>query len=657
MAEHNIEQSEERKAASMLPPHVRAFYRKAEEDHEGFWEEAALSAKHDLHWFRKWDRVFEHNYPTFKWYAGGKTNICYSAVDFKVKMGKGAKAALIYENGDTGEARTVTYLQLLNLVRKYAAALRGIGVNKGDRVAVYMPMGIEAVGTMLACARIGAVHVVIFAGFSPKAIADRVELSGAKYIICKARGTRRGKPVELKEMVDESVTRLPDGFGFKHTVVLDEAHDKNVPMTAGRDLLWKDFLAKGAGQSGDYVEMESNEPLFLLPTSGTTAKPKVSMQCHGGYQVYVYSMGKWIYGLNSSDVWFSTSDIGWIVGHSYNVYGPLLHGCTSFLYEGTPDFPNTEMWYDIIERNRVTGMFTSPTGIRALARFGVEPARKHDMSSLQRVVCAGEVLNPSAWRWFQEEVFEGRIPVIDHMWQTETSGAIIGNPYGLGMAPIKPGSSTYTTPGVISDIVDEKDGHSMGVGEKGILVIKKPFPGLTPTLWGEPERYKTDYWEARPGTKGMYYAGDAAEKDADGYIWFAGRADEVMKIAAHRIGTVEVENALVSHPAVVEAAVTGVPDELRGEIASAFVVLRAGFEPSDELKKELITHVRKEMGAIVVMKDIGFLKMLPKTRSGKIMRRVIKALLTGKDLGDLATIEEEASVEEIREAVQKIGKI
>ena len=658
MAEKQSDQvSEMHATAGMLPAHVMAFYKKAEENLEGFWEEAALSAKHDLHWFRKWDKVLEQNYPTFKWYAGGKTNICYSALDFKVKMGKGAKAAFIFEAGDTGEIRTVTYIQLLNIVKGYAAALRGIGVKKGDRVAVYMPMSIEATAMMLACARIGAVHVVIFAGFSPRAIADRVELSGAGYVICKARSYRRGKPVLLKEMVDESIERLPAGHKYNHTVVLDGPEDKDFPMKSGRDILWKDFLAKGAGQSGDYEEMESNEPLFLLPTSGTTARPKVTVQNHGGYQVYVYSMGKWIYNLNADDIWLSTSDIGWIVGHSYNVYGPLLHGATSILYEGTPDYPRDDMWFDLIERNHVTGIFTSPTGIRGLARHGVEPSRKHDLSTVKRVVCAGEVLNPAAWKWFQQEVFQGKIPVIDHMWQTETSGAIIGNPYGLGMAPIKPGSSGFPTPGVIADIVDEKDGRSLGVGEKGILVIKKPFPGLTPTLWGDPERYKTDYWEAKPGTSGMYYAGDAASRDEDGYIWFAGRADEVIKIAAHRIGTIEVENALVSHPAVVEAAVTGVPDELRGEVASAFVVLRAGNQPSEELKKELINHIRKEMGPIVVMKDINFIHMLPKTRSGKIMRRVIKALLMGKELGDISTIEEEASVEEIKEAIGKLGKI
>ena len=509
---------------------------------------------------------------------------------------------------------------------------------------------------MLACARIGAIHVVIFAGFSPRAIADRVELSGAQFIVCQARSYRRGKAVLLKEMVDESIDRLADKKQVKHVVVLDHSEDKTVPATKGRDISWEEFLTKGANGDSSSEEMDSNEPLFLLPTSGTTARPKVTVQNHGGYQVYVYSMAKWIYGMNSDDIWWATSDIGWIVGHSYCIYAPLLHGCTSLLYDGTPDFPRQDMWWDIIERNKVSGLFTSPTGIRALNKFGIEQPRKHILSSVRRVVSAGEVLNPAAWKWMQEEAFEDKVPVIDHMWQTETGAAIIGNPYGLGMAVIKPGSSAFPTPGIVADVVDEKDGRSLGVNEKGILVIKKPFPGMTPTLWGDPDRYKNDYWETKPGTKGMYYAGDSAFRDEDGYIWFLGRADEVIKIAAHRIGTIEVENALVSHPAVVEAAVTGVPDDLRGEVASAFVVLNKQYKPSDKLKDELIKHIRTEMGPIVVMKDIVFTNGLPKTRSGKIMRRVIKALLTNKELGDISTIEEEASVEEIKEAVGKLGQ-
>lgn len=637
-----------------LPPHVRAFYKKAEENYERFWEQAAIDASHDIHWFRKWDRVLELKYPTFNWFAGGKTNISYNCIDHKINIGHGSKAAFLLETGDTGETRTVTYIQLLNIVKQYAAALRGICVEKGDRVAVYMPMSIEAAAAMLACARIGAIHVVIFAGFSPRAIADRVELSGARYVICQARSYRRGKPVLLKEMVDEAMERLENKKQVKQVVVLSHAQDQSVPFKAGRDISWDEFLKRGIGGNSNYAEMDSNEPLFLLPTSGTTAKPKITVQNHGGYQLFIYSMAKWIYEMTSDDIWWATSDIGWIVGHSYCIYAPLLHGCTSILYEGTPDYPRQDMWWDVIERNRVSGLFTSPTGIRALIKFGIEQPRKHDLISVKRVVSAGEVLNPAAWKWMQEEAFEDRVPVIDHMWQTETGGPIIGNPYGLGMAVIKPGSSSFPTPGIIADVVDEKEGRSLEANEKGILVIKKPFPGLTPTLWGDPERYKTDYWEAKPGTKGMYYAGDAAFKDEDGYIWFAGRADEVIKIAAHRIGTIEVENALVSHPAVVEAAVTGVPDDLRGEVASAFVVLNKNYKPSDQLKEELIKHIRAEMGPIVVMKDIAFINMLPKTRSGKIMRRVIKSLLTNKELGDISTIEEEASVEEIKEAVQKL---
>jgi len=457
-------------------------------------------------------------------------------------------------------------------------------------------------------------------------------------------------------MVDDALTRLPTPGQIRTVVVLADKGDKDVPMKSGRDIRWTEFLAKGKGFSGECVQMESNEPLFILPTSGTTAKPKLTVQNHGGYQVYVYSMGKWIYGLSADDMWFCTSDIGWIVGHSYNVYAPLLTGCTSILFEGTPDFPRNDMWWDIIERNKVTGIFTSPTGVRAQMRYGLEPSKNHDWSTVKRVVCAGEVLNPAAWDWLQNQVFGGKIPVIDHMWQTETAAAIVGNPYGLGMAPIKPGSATYPTPGIIADIVSDKDGHSLLPNEKGVFVIKKPFPGLTPTLWGDAERYTKDYWAHTPATQGLYYAGDAAFRDEDGYIWFLGRADEVIKIAAHRIGTIEVENALISHPAVAEAAVTGVPDELRGEVASAFVVLSKKYSPSPELKQELIQHVRKTIGSIIVMKDIEFVNMLPKTRSGKLMRRVLKALLTDKDLGDLSTVEEEASIDEIKEAVARLKR-
>jgi acetyl-CoA synthetase len=638
----------------LVPPQVKSFINKAEEDYEGFWEDAALKASDDIHWFDKWDKVFEWEYPTFKWYKGGITNVSYNCVDYKVRQGKGSKAALIYECGDTGEIRTVTYIQLLDLVKKHASALRAIGVQKGDRVALYLPMNVEAVVAMLACARIGAIHVAIYAGFSAGAIADRLDMSGAKYILTQDKSSRRGEAVPLKDMVDDAIRLLPSEKQIRTVVVLRRSECEDIPMQGGRDISWNEFLDKGKGVSSEYVPVESNEPLFLMPTSGTTARPKVTVHNHGGYQVHIYCQGKWIYGLKADDIWFSTSDIGWIVGHSYNVYGPLLFGCTSILYEGTPDYPRKDMWWDLIERNMVTGAWFSPTGIRGLMRLGIEHADKHDLTSVQRVVCAGEVLNPAACDWLQKKAFKDGIPVIDHMWQTETGGPIVGNTYGLGLTPIKPGSASLPVPGVLVDIVDENDGHPLAGGEKGALVIRKPFPGLTPTLWGEPERYRKDYWEATLGTRGSYYAGDAAYKDGDGYIWFTGRADEVIKIAAHRVGTIEIENVLVSHPAVIEAGVSGVPDELRGEVASAFVVLAKGYKPSEELKKELIAHIRKTMGPIVVMKDIQFINTLPKTRSGKIMRRVMKSLMIGKELGDLSTIKEEACVDEIREAVERM---
>jgi len=640
----------------ILPEQVRSFIKQADKDYEAFWESAALNGRNGIFWFRNWDKIFERDYPSFKWYVGGITNVSYSCVDYQVEQGNGDKVAFIFESGDTGERREITYAELLDLVKSYASALRGIGVEKGDRVAIYMPMSIEAGAAMLACARVGALHMVIFAGFSPGAIAARLEISGAKYILTQDTSSRRGKPIALKEMVDEATELLPSKEQIRSLVVLRRGNSA-ISMKKGRDISWDEFLTKGEGVSCDLVPMESNEPLFLMPTSGTTAKPKITVQNHGGYQVYVYSMAKWIYALISDDVWFCTSDIGWIVGHSYNIYGPLLVGCTSILYDGTPDYPRPDMWWELIERNRVTGVWLSPTGIRGLMRLGIEEARKHDLSSVERIFSAGEVLNPAAHEWLQKQVFKDRIPVIDHMWQTETSGPIVANPYGLGMAPIKSGSAAFPVPGIIADVIDDRDGHSVSSGEKGVLVIREPFPGLTPTLWGESERYREEYWEAKPGTRGNYYVGDAAYKDEDGYIWFTGRVDEVIKIAAHRIGTIEIENALVLHPAVVEAGVAGVPDELRGQVASAFVVLANGYEATEELKRELIGHVRKTMGSIVVIRDIEFVDMLPKTRSGKIMRRVMKSFLMGEELGDLSTIEEEASIEEVKEAVRKVKAV
>lgn len=639
----------------MVPPQVKHFIKSAEENPEEFWNNAAENALEDIYWFKKCDKVFSWDYPTFKWYLGGTTNISYNCIDYKIKQGFANKAAFIYESGEKGITESATYAQLLDKVKKISSALRGIGVKKGDRIVVYMPMSIEAAATMLACARIAALHVVIFAGFSAQAVADRIMASGAEYIVTQDFGSRRGKTVELKKIIDDAANLCPPKQ-IKKVVVYKESgqHTGNCQMVKGRDVYWNEFLDCGKGADSSFVIVEANEPLFLLPTSGTTAKPKVTVHKHGGYQMHIYWMGKWVHGLKKNDVWFSTSDIGWIVGHSYNVYAPLLVGCTSVLYEGTPDYPRSDMWWEIIERNKVSGVFTSPTGIRALMRIGAEHAKKHDLSSLERVVVAGEVLNPAAWEWLQRDVLNNRIPVIDHMWQTESAGPLIANPYGLGLLPIKPGSAGIPMPGIVADIVDETTGESQPPGKKGVFVIKKPFPGLVPTVWQGIDVYKKEYWERTQATKGMYYSGDAVYKDEDGYFFFAGRADEVIKIASHRISTVEIESALVSHPAVVEAGASGVPDELRGEVACAFVVLKKGYTPSKELKKELIEHIRKMLGPIVVIGDIEFIAVLPKTRSGKIMRRVIKALWMGKEMGDLSTIEEEASVDEIKEAIKRI---
>lgn len=627
------------------------------ESPEKFWNEHAEKAMNDIYWFKKWERVFEWKYPRFSWFVGGKTNIAYNCLDYKLEK-FASKPAYIYENPELDLSYSVTYAQLFSMVKKYSSALRGFGVKKGDRVMLYLPNSIEAAAMILACARIGAISVTVFAGFSPNAVADRIELTSPKLVLTQDFASRRGKLVKLKENIDTALGLLQGKMDLKDVkVVIKRAMPDFELELSDRDVLLKEFLKLGKGESSDYVEVDAMDPIFVMPTSGTTAKPKPVVHVAGGYQIWNYYAAKWIYGLNENDIIFNTSDIGWIVGQSYIVFGPLLAGATCILYDGTPDYPEPGIWWEVVERNRATLIWTSPTGARILRRIGVEKARERDLSSVQRVVCAGEVLNPEVWSWLYRDVFEERIPVIDHMWQTETTGAIFGYPYGLMGEEvkkfIKPGSAGLPLPGVEPVVLDET-GKELGPNEKGILYLRKPFPGLTPTLWDSFERYVRSYWEA--GVRGLYCTGDAAYIDSDGYVWFTGRADEVIKIAGHRIGTIEVENALVSHPAVAEAGVCGVPDEIRGEVAAAFVVLKQGFSPSEELKRDIVEHVRRTFGPIVVFKDIQFVNMLPKTRSGKIMRRVMKRLFLGQELGDLSTIEEEASVSEIKEAVERLKK-
>jgi len=628
-----------------LDPRVVAWKRAATDDPERFWGEAAEA----LPWFKKWERVLEWETPTFRWYRGGRSNLAYNCVDHHVKSGRGDRTALITEN-ERGERRTFSYAQLLADVKRASAALRGIGIAKGDRIAIYMPTSAEAIILMLAAIRIGAVIIVIFAGFGAGALGERVRLAGARALFATDATYRKGKDVPLKGIVDDALRDAPT----VETVVVLRRGTADVPMTPGRDITWTDFLAEADGEDDSHVECESNEPAFILATSGTTAKPKLAVHTHGGYQVYVYSMAKWMFGLRDTDVWWSTSDIGWVVGHSYIVFGPLLVGCATIAYEGSLDHPSSEQFYATVERNKATGVFTSPTAVRLLMRYGNAPARAHDLSSLERVFCAGEVLNAPAWEWFQKEALQDKIPVIDHYWQTETGGPVVGNPYGVGQLPIKPGSGGVSLAGIEAAVVDA-EGNELGPGEKGIFVIKRPFPGLTARLWSEPERYARDYWDKVPG-KTFYFTGDAASIDADGYVWFTGRADEIIKIADHRLGTIEVETAFLRHPAVAEAGVTGRPDELRGAVISAFVVLKQGRVPSEALKKELIATVRGELGPIAVIGELNFVDMLPKTRSGKIMRRVLKAVTLGKDPGDISTIEDEGSVEEAREAFNTIKR-
>ena len=613
---------------------------RALEDPENFWGEIAS----ELHWFKRWDKVFEWNYPDFSWFKGGITNLAYNCLERNIESGKGSKPAIIWENGEGLPKRVLTYHELLLEVKKFASSLKALGITRGDRVTIYMPMVPEAAIAMLACTRLGAIHSVVFGGFGYGALADRIEDAESRIVVTADVSYRRGTVVKLKEVVDEALKERRHRI---EKVIVLKRGAQNPPMTHGRDLFWDEAIEKGKGTNADVEKMRADELAFILHTSGTMAKPKGTVQPHGSYQVYIYAMGKWVYDMQQGEVWWSTSDVGWIVGHSYVVYAPLLFGCTTIMYEGLPDHPTPDVWWQILERNKVNRLWISPTGVRALMKYGDEYPKKYDLSSVKLVVCAGEVLNPPAWEWLQKRVFQDRIAVIDHMWQTETGGPIVGNPCGIALLPIKPGSATIPLPGVDADIVDE-EGKPVPSGVEGTLVIRRPIPGLTPTLWRDHTRYVESYWSKFPG---VYTSGDAALKDEDGYIWFLGRVDEVIKISAHRIGTIEIESALLRHPSVAEAAVVGRPDQLRGETACAFVVLKSGVVPADGLKQVLRESVRKTMGPIVIISDIYFVSKLPKTRSGKIMRRVVRAIITDKPLGDFSTIEDESSIEELKRAV------
>ena len=626
-----------------MDPRVESVIRDAREDPYAFWGRAAGA----LPWMRAWDGVYEERDGSFRWFTGARTNLSWACLDVHVAAGGGDRVALITHD-ERGARRQLTYRELHDLVRRIAAALRASGIRRGDRVGIYMPTSLEAIALMLATVRIGAISLVVFAGFGAGALGERLRMSGARILFLTDLTYRKGKDVPLAGIASDALSGAP--HDVERVVVLRRgAAAGRIADVATED--WDRFLARAAGDDAP-AEMEANDPAFILATSGTTAKPKLAVHTHGPYAVHIHSMGKWVFDLRADDVWWSTSDIGWIVGHSYIVFAPLLAGCTTIAYEGALDHPGPETFYRIVADEKVTGVFTSPTAVRMLMRYGSAPARGHDLGTARRVVCAGEVLNAPAWEWFQKDVFRDRVPVIDHMWQTETGGPIVGNPFGIALLPIKPGSSGIPLPGVEAAIMTT-DGAECAPGEKGIFVIRRPFPGLTQTLWGEPERYQSDYWDKMPGRR-VYFSGDAASIDADGYVWFSGRADEIIKIADHRIGTIEVETAFLRHPAIAEAGVTGRPDELRGQVISAFVVLKQGQAPSEELRRELVATVRRELGPLAVIGEVNFVDMLPKTRSGKIMRRVLKAVIVDKDPGDISTIEDEGSVEEAREAWQRM---
>ncbi|MDD3792830.1 MAG: acetate--CoA ligase [Candidatus Bathyarchaeota archaeon] len=610
-----------------------------------FWAEKAKA----IDWFKPFSEVLDDsNPPFFKWFPDGELNISYNTLDRHVKSSRKNKIAYIWE-GEMGEIKTYTYYQLYKEVNKLAKVLKDNGIKKGDRVAIFLPVIPELPISLLATARIGGVHAVIFSGFSAEALADRVNDCGAKILITADGSFRRGKPVAIKDNADRALPNMP---GIEKVIVVKRT-GQQIQMKEGRDVWYGEALSS-AGENV-YVEpekMKSTDPLFILYTSGTTGKPKGVQHGTGGYLVWAYWTLKWAFNPNDEDIYWCVADIGWITGHTYNVYAPLSHGLTAFLFEGTPDYPAQDRWWDMIERHGVTILYGTPTAVRMFMKFGEDWVNKHDLSSLRLLGSVGEPINPEAWKWYYRVIGKEKLPIIDTWWQTETGGFMISPTAGIELTPLKPGSATMPMPGVNVDIFDER-GQPLGAGNKGVLVIKSPWPGMLMTLWKDPDRFKTAYFGRWPG---IYVSGDYAIRDPDGYFWLLGRADEVLKVAGHRIGTVELESALVSHPAVSEAAVMGKEDAVKGEVPVAFVVLRGGFTPSDELRVELIKHVRTTIGPIATPEAVVMVNKLPKTRSGKIMRRLLKAVLTGAPLGDTSTIEDEGSIDDIKATYNELRK-
>ncbi len=604
---------------------------RAREDLAGFWAEQAR----EFTWFQEWDQILdESNKPFYKWFVGGKTNIAYNCLDRHVNTWRRNKLALIWE-GENGDLRTFSYHALNREVCKAANVLRSMGVKKGDRVTIYMSRVPELPIAMLACAKLGAVHSVVYGGFSVEALHGRIEDSESKVVITCDGGFMRGKIVDLKGIVDEALQRSPT---VEH-VIVHRRTGHQVSMEPGRDYWYHDLASLpiarslSGGNRCDTEVMDAEDPLFLLYTSGTTGKPKAILHTHGGYMVGTATSLKWVFDLKEDDRWWCAADPGWITGHSYIVYGPLLLGATSFMYEGAPTFPYPNRWWSMIENYGITVLYTAPTAIRGLMRFGEAWPARHDLSSLRLLGTVGEPINPEAWKWYHRVIGKERCPIMDTWWQTET-GTFMITPFPV--VDLKPGSAAYPFPGVEADVYDET-GQPVAPGEEGYLVLKRPWPAMLRTIYNDPDRYVEQYWSKYPG---LYFTGDSARKDKDGYFWIIGRVDDVLKVSGYRLGTAEIESALVSHPAVAEAAAIGLPHDIKGNAIHTYVMLKAGYEPSDALAEELKQHVGHEMGPIAKPEKVEFVASLPKTRSGKIMRRVLKARALGLPEGDLTTLEE-----------------
>jgi len=618
-------------------------HRRSLEDPDRFWAEEGRK----LDWYHTWDRVLDWDQPYARWFVGGRLNACYQCVDRHMKTWRRSKVAIYWE-GEAGETRVLSYSTLFREVNHCASVLKKLGVKKGDRVALYLTMVPEFPIFMLACARIGAVHTVIFSGFSAQAICDRVSDTQAKVIVTADGGYRRGKTIALKEIVDEAAGLCPS----VEKVIVVTRTGEPVAMTEGRDL-WLSSLLDEAEMLVKPEPMESTHPLYVLYTSGTTGKPKGVVHSTGGYLVFNHSAYQWVFDLREESVYWCTADVGWVTGHSSIVYAPLSHGAAIVLYEGAPDYPAADRWWDIVEKYGVSVFYTSPTAVRMFMRHGEEWPLKHDLSSLELLGSVGEPINPEAWQWYYKYIGGERCPIVDTWWQTETGGIMLSPTPGIEPIPLKPGSATFPLPGVDASVIDA-EGNETVPGQTGFLIIRKPWPGMLIDIYGDPQRYKESYWSRFPGS---YYTGDFAVRDEDGYFWVLGRADEVLKVAGHRMGTAELEDATVSHPAVAEAAVVGKPDVEKGEAIILFVTLKIGASPSSSLSRELVQHLRRVIGPIGTPDEVHFVESLPKTRSGKIMRRVLKAVASRQSLGDLSTLEDEASVEEVKRAYESLREM